>query len=71
MEWLILALVVGAVLPVIVAACILLLGASKSADGSWGMATAFGKGIGLGAAGGLALAGVTIGVVLTLVWLIG
>jgi hypothetical protein len=71
MELLIVALVVGALLPIVVALSIVLIGVAKTPNGNWGMVTAFGKGICLGAAGGLTVAAITVALVLALAWLLG
>ena len=69
MEWLIVALVVGALLPIVVAVVTIVLGLPKGGATNWGMALAFGKGIGLGVLLGLSASALVLALVLGVVWL--
>jgi hypothetical protein len=71
MAWLLLLLIVGALLPVGAAAGALLLKPLSGGRTDWPMATAFGKGIGLGVIMGLAVSAVTVALVLGIAWLAG
>lgn len=64
--WLILALAVGAFLPVIVAAVVAFLALTRGGRADMGMALAFAKGVIYGAAGGATVSGVVVGLALLL-----
>ena len=66
---LLLALVVGAVLPPLIGVAIVVLGTPKGGAGSWAPARAFAKGLALGALIGLAVSGVTVALILGGAWL--
>jgi len=68
-EWLIVALVVGALLPIAVAVVTVVLGIPKGGTANRAMSFAFGKGIALGIALGVTASAVVVGLVLGLVWL--
>lgn len=66
-DWLlIVAVVIGLLLPVAVALLTVYLGTPRTGAHTWSMALAFGKGIGLGALGGAVVSGVCISLVLAL-----
>jgi MFS superfamily sulfate permease-like transporter len=71
MEWLLIMLIIGALLPVGVAGGALLLNALSGGRADWPMATAFGKGIGLGVIMGLTVSAISVGLVLGVAWLAG
>jgi len=68
---LILGLVVGAVLPIMVAAAIIFFGSPRGGRSTWPMAVALGKGIGLGIAVGVSASALVVGLGLGLRWLSG
>ncbi|MGH2588562.1 MAG: hypothetical protein ACRDJE_26870, partial [Dehalococcoidia bacterium] len=70
MSLLILALVVGAVLPIVVAAVTIFLGVPRQPRSNWGLVSAFAKGIALGIVIGLTVSGLVIGLVLGIAWLL-
>jgi len=63
-DWLILALIVGAVLPLLVAAGVLFFAATRGLPVDWQLTLAFGKGLGLGAAAGLTVSALAVGAAL-------
>ena len=68
---LILALALGALLPVFVAVVTVFFGMTRGNPASRSLAFAFGKGIGLGVAAGLTVSAVVVMLVLALAWLLG
>ena len=65
MSWTVLLVVVGAVLPIVVAVTTIIFGTGR-VPGGGGLGVAFGKGIALGTAGGLVISAIVIAVVLGL-----
>jgi hypothetical protein len=68
---LILAIVVGLLLPLAIAVAIVLFAAPKGSRANWGLVFAFGKGVGLGIVLGLTVSAIVIALVLALAELLG
>ena len=68
MDWLIVLIAIGALLPILVAVATVLLFIPKGHPGSWRLAIAFGKGIALGVAMGATVSALVIGLVLGGAW---
>jgi hypothetical protein len=70
MALLILGLVIGALLPIVVAAVTIFLGVPRQPRSNWGLVSAFVKGIVLGIVMGVTVSGLVIGLVLGIAWLL-
>ena len=68
MDWLVVLIAIGAILPIVVAVVTVLLFLPKGHPGSWRMAFAFGKGIVLGVVMGATVSAVVVGLVLGGAW---
>lgn len=68
---LLIALLVGALLPVAVALVVLLASATRGGRTDWPMAIAFSKGLGLGVAIGLTVSAITLAAIAGIVYLSG
>ena len=71
MDWLVVVIAMGALLPIVVAVVTVFLFIPKGNPASWRMAIAFGKGIALGVVMGLTVSALVVGLVLGGGWLRG
>jgi hypothetical protein len=69
--WLLIAVIVGLLIPPIVAVAIVYFALPRGATANWGMVVAFGKGVGLGIILGGTVCAIVIGIVLAIARLTG